>query len=72
MYDFDNDGYITSEDVRIMMSYMPIHKNIKVNHVQEMIDKRGIEAAMSPSIQKEGLYQEEEGKNMDYSDRISD
>ena len=23
MYDFDNDEYISPEDVRIMMSYMP-------------------------------------------------
>ena len=23
MYDFDNDGLITPEDIRIMMSYMP-------------------------------------------------
>lgn len=26
MYDFDNDGYITSEDVRIMMSYMAFNR----------------------------------------------
>ena len=28
MYDFDGDGYITPEDVRIMMSYMPFNRNI--------------------------------------------
>ena len=27
MYDFDNDGYITPEDVRLMLSYLPIKKN---------------------------------------------
>jgi hypothetical protein len=27
-YDFDGDGLITPEDVRIMMSYMPFKRNI--------------------------------------------
>jgi hypothetical protein len=27
-YDFDNDGYITPEDIRIMMSYMAFNRNI--------------------------------------------
>lgn len=30
MYDFDGDGYITPEDVRIMMSYMPFDRNVKI------------------------------------------
>ena len=30
MYDFDDDGYITPEDVRIMMSYMPFDRNIRI------------------------------------------
>lgn len=30
MYDFDDDGFITPEDVRIMMSYMPFDRNIKI------------------------------------------
>lgn len=33
MYDFDNDGFVTSEDVRIMMSYMPFDRNITVQNV---------------------------------------
>lgn len=51
MYDFDNDGYITPEDVRIMMSYMPFNRNVSVQHVQSMIDERGLGQAelMSPS-----------------------
>lgn len=28
MYDFDNDGYITPEDIRILMSYMPFDRNV--------------------------------------------
>ena len=34
MYDFDNDGLVTAEDIRIMMSYMPFNRNVQVNNVQ--------------------------------------
>lgn len=30
MYDFDGDGFITPEDVRIMMSYMPFKRNVQI------------------------------------------
>ena len=33
MYDFDNDGFVTAEDIRIMMSYMPFNRNIQVSSV---------------------------------------
>jgi len=33
MYDFDQDGYITPEDVRIMMSYMPFKRNVTIQNV---------------------------------------
>lgn len=85
MYDFDNDGYITSEDVRIMMSYMAFNRVQGVQIAQSVLDQRGIEKisgsrASSPTNrqkqqrqkQKEGIYLEEEGKNVDYKDRISD
>lgn len=41
MYDFDNDGYITPEDIRIMMSYMSFNRNVQLQNVQSMIDMRG-------------------------------
>lgn len=31
MYDFDNDGLITPEDIRIMMSYMPFDRNVTLD-----------------------------------------
>lgn len=81
-YDFDNDGFITPEDIRIMMSYMPFNRNVQIQNVQSMIDNRGIDnltASGSPNNrtiqrhkQREGLYQDEEGKNINYNDRISD
>ena len=42
MYDFDNDGFITPEDVRIMMSYMPFNRDIcssiQIQNVQNTIN----------------------------------
>jgi hypothetical protein len=84
MYDFDNDGFITPEDVRIMMSYMSFNRNVSAANVQQALDQRGIElissGGSSPSDAmrrqrtkpKEGMYQEDEGKNVDYKDRIND
>jgi Ca2+-binding EF-hand superfamily protein len=79
MYDFDSDGHITPEDVRIMMSYMPFNRNIPVQNVQSLLEQKGMENLnSSPGLrlnrakQREGMYQEEEGKNVDYKDRISD
>lgn len=79
MYDFDSDGMITPEDVRIMMSYMPFNRNIPVQNVQSLLEQKGMEnLSSSPGLrlnrakQREGMYQEEEGKNVDYKDRISD
>ena len=48
MYDFDNDGYITAEDIRIFMSYMPFNHNVQFNNVQSMLD-RGIDRVKSPT-----------------------
>lgn len=87
MYDFDNDGWITPEDIRIMMSYMPFNRNIQIQNVQLLLDDRGFDSLSSgmhsPSSktmsmikerkkQREGLYEDEEGRNMNYNDRISD
>jgi len=33
MYDFDGDGYITPDDVRMVMSYMPFKRNIPIQKV---------------------------------------
>ena len=61
-----------------MMSYMPFNRDVMVHNVQQLIDQKGMKASMcdSPSRRresaKEGLYQEKEGKNVDYADRIND
>lgn len=93
MYDFDGDGFITPDDVRIMLSYMPFKRNVPIQNVQNIIDTRAMEClspvkkqavispkkASQPSAAQlnrpkhnEGLYQDEDGRNVDYRDRISD
>ena len=56
MYDFDNDGKVSKEDVRILMSYVPfkqLHTNVDANSPMMRI---GVE----------GLYGRDEGKNKSY------
>lgn len=88
MYDFDNDGFITPEDIRILMSYMPFDHNVQLQDVEGIIQQRGFEnlnstsrsrlgspsnrARQSRQRAREGMYQEGEGKNVDYNDRIHD
>lgn len=40
MYDFDDDGLITPEDVRIMMSYMPFDRNVRIQQVASKLESR--------------------------------
>jgi len=35
VYDFDRDGYITKEDVRLILSHIPIENTIKTKSVDE-------------------------------------
>lgn len=74
MYDFDNDEYITPEDIRIMMSYMPFQRNIQIQAAQKQIELNGGSSPVrnQRQRQKEGLYQDEEGRNLGYHDRERD
>ena len=45
MFDFDNDGYITAEDIRIMLSYMQFNRNVEAKNVQSALEAR----MMSPA-----------------------
>lgn len=64
---------MTSEDIRIMMSYMPFKRNGKTS---PNIKLQYVSEASSPNHRrqkhKEGLYEDDEGKNVAYFDRISD
>ena len=82
-FDFDNDGYITPEDIRIMISYMPFQRNILLQTAQGLIENKGIRDCSSPLSLinlsptktrqkiKEGLYEENEVKNVEHVDRIN-
>ena len=50
MYDFDNDGYISTEDIRIIMSYMPFKRNIQLQNVSSMLESKGMDDLMSQGI----------------------
>lgn len=74
MYDFDNDGIITPEDIRMIMSYLPFKRNGKLVEENDQYT-RGRRASPSriKSLNKvEGMLQESEGKNVNFSDRIND
>ena len=69
-----------------MMSYMSFNRNVQIQNVQSIIDSRadlGSASSMGsppnrsrPVVprqkQREGLYNDEEGKNVDYKDRVAD
>ena len=66
-----------------MMSYMPFNRNVPAGNVQSILDKQGMESINSQRLgspsrgqrgqkQREGLYAEEEGKNVEYIDRQND
>ena len=33
MYDFDRDGYIHKEDIRLVMSYVPVEQTVSFTHL---------------------------------------
>lgn len=87
MYDFDNDGLISAEDIRIIMSYMPFNRNIQLQNVPSLLENKGLNDLItqggSPSKkalirvqqrakQKEGIYKDQEGKSVEYKDRMND
>ena len=50
MSDFDNDGYISAEDIRIIMSYMPFKRNIQLQNVSCMLESKGMDDLMSQGV----------------------
>ena len=41
MYDFDNDGYITKEDVRILLSYAPLD-NLTLESLKKSVCEKSL------------------------------
>ena len=57
-----------------MISYMPFQRNIQLQAAQKQIELNGGSSPVrnQRQRQREGLYQDEEGKNLGYQDRVSD
>lgn len=63
IYDFDNDGYITPEDIRLVMSYMPFHRKVKLKNNKNEADSKLIDNLNKIS---DGMLQNGEGKNINF------
>lgn len=69
-YDFNSDNYITEEDVRIVLSYVPFKNG------SPTVD--GGFASMSHAMalislgSNEGLYNSDQGRNLEYKDRVAE
>ena len=81
MYDFKNNKKISKEDVKIMLSYVPFQKYATQDLSPVNKKKRAhlqtskIQTDNSKNLttnQKEGLYENEEGKDKDFIDRVTD
>ena len=49
-----------------MISYMPFQRNIQLQAAQKQIEINGGSSPVRRQRQREGLYQDEEGKNIAY------
>ena len=66
MYDFNSDGFITKEDIRLILSYIPFSRSVMAGEgVIEILDMQ----YKNSSPAKEGLYEADEGKNLKKKDR---
>jgi hypothetical protein len=62
------DGLITKEDVRIILSYIPMRKSIFAEERTSILPSQVTKLAGA----REGLYENEDGKNIDYKDRLAE
>jgi Ca2+-binding EF-hand superfamily protein len=84
LYDFDNDGYIQREDVKILLSYIPLRNqshNQSSNNLcasstslslEEEDGLKKVKSSETKNINhspREGLYSHEDGKDMGIKDR---
>jgi len=80
-YDFNSDGLISREDIRLILSYIPYKRTLDPTDLQK---KRSSLKSTAGNItfseyaepycskSKEGLYGDDEGKAIDYKDRSWD
>jgi Ca2+-binding EF-hand superfamily protein len=78
-YDFNKDGFISKEDVRIVLSYVPF-KRLELQEsevtVRKKLSSMNFNSAMKEVVpvpsKQEGLYEEHEGKALQYKDRLAE
>jgi Ca2+-binding EF-hand superfamily protein len=68
MFDFDGDGYVSKEDVRILLSYVPFRGGRAKSPMDNTISCRG-SSPMSQNIIQEGTYYQ---KDKDYNERVEE
>jgi Ca2+-binding EF-hand superfamily protein len=59
MFDFDNDGFITAEDVRLVLSYIPFKTSSNVKKIKNRsnsVSSSESEISISSEDNKEGCY----------------
>lgn len=69
IFDFDCDGKISAEDVRLVLSYIPIRRNTSSLTVDDLSLER--EDCSSKNSKQEGLYNRSDGKDMNDEERGS-
>jgi hypothetical protein len=71
-YDFNGDGLISKEDVRIVLSYIPFKREVTAESTEEKLSNMSLGPDGVKKTSKEGLYEQEEGKVLEYKDRVTD
>ena len=70
-YDFNGDGMISKEDVRIVLSYIPFKREVTAESTEEKLSSLSL-GGDSRKAGKEGLYEQEDGRMMEHKDRVTD
>jgi len=69
MFDFDSNGFINAEDVRILLSYIPFKHIQKGSSMSSASETSGNGSSLSLH---EGIYDCQEGHNLDENQRNVD
>jgi len=77
LYDFDNDGYIQREDVKLLLSYIPFRNKTDGSSIslggsstslsqedEDQAGRRKTKSNQNFGSPREGLYSQEDGKDM--------
>lgn len=75
IFDFDQDGKISAEDVRLVLSYIPFRrcKRSSLSLTEDGPSSNGNESSFQKNkkVSQEGLYSQQDGKDMNEEERGS-